>query len=197
MFLLHCWQVQPTVIISSLTCNFLTFCSAVNFIIKQIMKFAFVCPVTVLPREYNDSVQFVSVPWAVHRTAEISHWWVRNLSHKASVIFPDNDFAVCIVAVQLYQWSLVLCLSQTDSIVAVELYQWSLVLCLSQTDSIVAVQLYQWSLVLCLSQTDSIVAVELYQWSLVLCIIPHPPWPRLISDVGLELEGTLINCSLL
>ena len=29
------------------------------------------------------------------------------------------------------------------------------------------------------------------------CIIPHPPWPRLISDVGLELEGTLINCSLL
>ena len=24
-----------------------------------------------------------------------------------------------------------------------------------------------------------------------------PPWPRLISDVGLELEGTLINCSLL
>ena len=29
------------------------------------------------------------------------------------------------------------------------------------------------------------------------CIIPHPPWPLLISDVGLELEGTLINCSLL
>jgi len=29
------------------------------------------------------------------------------------------------------------------------------------------------------------------------CIIPHPPWPHLISDVGLELEGTLINCSLL
>ena len=27
--------------------------------------------------------------------------------------------------------------------------------------------------------------------------IPHPPWPLLISDVGLELEGTLINCSLL
>ena len=27
--------------------------------------------------------------------------------------------------------------------------------------------------------------------------VPHPPWPRLISDVGLELEGTLINCSLL
>ena len=25
--------------------------------------------------------------------------------------------------------------------------------------------------------------------------IPHPPWPLLISDVGLELEGTLINCS--
>ena len=23
------------------------------------------------------------------------------------------------------------------------------------------------------------------------------PWPLLISDVGLELEGTLINCSLL
>jgi len=30
-----------------------------------------------------------------------------------------------------------------------------------------------------------------------LTFIPHPPWPRLISDVGLELEGTLINCSLL
>jgi len=28
-------------------------------------------------------------------------------------------------------------------------------------------------------------------------VIPHPPWPLLISDVGLELEGTLINCSLL
>jgi len=27
--------------------------------------------------------------------------------------------------------------------------------------------------------------------------IPHPPWPLLINDVGLELEGTLINCSLL
>ena len=30
-----------------------------------------------------------------------------------------------------------------------------------------------------------------------LAFIPHPPWPLLISDVGLELEGTLINCSLL
>ena len=28
-------------------------------------------------------------------------------------------------------------------------------------------------------------------------LIPHPPLPLLISDVGLELEGTLINCSLL
>ena len=26
---------------------------------------------------------------------------------------------------------------------------------------------------------------------------PNPPWPLLISDVGLELEGTLINCYLL
>ena len=31
----------------------------------------------------------------------------------------------------------------------------------------------------------------------LLPVIPHPPWPLLISDVGLELEGTLINCSLL
>jgi len=32
---------------------------------------------------------------------------------------------------------------------------------------------------------------------IIICIIPHPPWPLLISDVGLKLEGTLINCSLL
>ena len=31
----------------------------------------------------------------------------------------------------------------------------------------------------------------------LLSSIPHPPWPLLISDVGLELERTLINCSLL
>jgi len=42
---------------------------------------------------------------------------------------------------------------------------------------------------------DGFVVCSLY---LLLSLnIPHPPWPLLISDVGLELEGTLINCSLL
>ena len=30
-----------------------------------------------------------------------------------------------------------------------------------------------------------------------MLIIPHPPWPLLISDVGLELEGTLIKLLLI
>ena len=43
----------------------------------------------------------------------------------------------------------------------------------------------------------SVLALDLEGVHDVNCIIPHPPWPLLISDVGLELEGTLINCSLL
>ena len=46
----------------------------------------------------------------------------------------------------------------------------------------------------CIAVTKGLTDVAVH---ITCAFIPHPPWPLLISDVGLELEGTLINCSLL